>query len=165
MTQRLDAARAAMAHAIAFYVPTHIYAEACAALVAAATELEDAARVEDDRPAEPPVTLVDPAASLLDALPPVFSTPAATEPATTTDGPSAVPPPQEPNASSEPATEPALPSLTLADTHKPAEPIPADPLPTAAEAVADALAPYQVAPPPSVDVGDGSQAPKAKRKR
>lgn len=142
MTPRLEAARAAMAHAIAIYVPTHIYAEACAKLTDAAAELESAARVEDDKPSDPPVTLVDPNAppasvGVADLLPPGHEVGSA------------------PAEGSEPAP------LTLADTHNVTEPVP----PTAAEAVADALAPYEAPPVPVVDVGDGSQAPKSRRKK
>jgi hypothetical protein len=56
MTPRLQTARAEVARLIARYVPSHMHATGYASLTAAVAELEAAARVEDDKPADPPVT-------------------------------------------------------------------------------------------------------------
>lgn len=139
MTPRLEAARAAMAHAIAIYVPTHIYAEACAKLTNAAAELESAARVEDDKPSDPPVTLVDPLAA-----------------AVARAGIDVVSPQTLPAA---PLVEPGH-EVGSASAEGSEQPVP----PTAAEAVADALAPYEAPPVPAVDVEPAPKQPKSRNK-
>lgn len=153
MTSRLVLARAEMLRLIARYVPSHVYPDGFNTITKAAIELEGAAL--EVVPAELPGELlpgVDPVATLLDALPPVYS----------------VPPEQPPSVASadrvdgmhpalgadfEPVPPPVAP-MTLEDADGPAElPVAAElgvaaanpepELPTAAEAVADALAPYE----------------------
>lgn len=119
MTPRLQAARADVARLIERYMRP--YAQGRIALEAAIAELEAAARVEDDQPSDPPVIAVPPPADALAE-------------AVARAGIEVVSPQTLPAAPPEP------PGTDSVHTIEPPE------LPTAKEAVQDALAPHDVTP-------------------
>lgn len=163
MTARLEAARNAMAHAIAIYVPTHIYAEACSILTAAAVELEHAAL--EVVPAELPGELLplDHAERIAARLPLPEVVGAGASPPIPNASPLDGPPPVIPNATGE---APVVPLATIiADAAASTADLEArgvlPPLPTTSEAVADALAPYEAPPVPGVE---SNKSPKSRHK-